>query len=200
MCGFKPQTSLSSKTSASVFIPRSAKRVVICFSMVLARLTNSETPFNFAMCGQQLKSAPGHRAKAYASFRNRSPRVVDILWLNWEGERVNYTKNGLKQGYKMDMNTYEGHPWIFRDHCSGDKLVFVAGTDGQSKEVFFPTPAGEERPHATQVNIQLPVYTLLERSLQVLRNLIRDKSDFDKLEIPAELKSQLANPVDTVIW
>ena len=92
----------------------------------------------FGMRGQQLKSAPGSRAKAYATFRNHSPRVVDLLWLNWEGERVNYTKNGLKQGHKMDMNTFEGHPWIFRDHQSGDKLVFTAGTDMQSLEVFFP--------------------------------------------------------------
>ncbi|XP_038057736.1 von Hippel-Lindau disease tumor suppressor-like [Patiria miniata] len=152
------------------------------------------------MRGKQLKSVTGPSAKSYATYKNCSPRVADILWVNWEGARVNYTKNGLKQGYKMHMNTYEGHPWIFRDHHSGDKLVFTAGTDRQSQEVFFPIPVDDQHPHATQVNIQIPVYTLRERSLQVVRNFIKDKSDFDKLEIPLELKSQLANPEDTVEW
>jgi von Hippel-Lindau disease tumor supressor len=42
---------------------------------------------------------------------------VNILWLNYEGERVRYKT--LQPNQFVDVNTFVGHPWIFRDADTG---------------------------------------------------------------------------------
>ena len=114
----------------------------------------------------KLKSTAAPTLPAGAIFRNRTPRLINLLWLDFQGRQVTYTRNGLKSRHKMAMNTFEGHPWIFRDHITGDKLVCYTDAESQKREVFFPIPFSEDYPHNTQVNIILPgkVYKKEEHS------------------------------------
>ncbi len=149
---------------------------------------------------KKLKSMAAPTPRAGAIFRNCTPRLVNLLWLDFQGKQVTYTRNGLKPRHKMGMNTFEGHPWIFRDHNTGDKLACYTDTDSQKREVFFPIPFSDDHPRETQVNIILPVYTLKDRALQVVRSYIRSKEDCAKLQIPVTLQRELANPDVSINW
>lgn len=52
---------------------------------------------------------------SFVRFVNRTQRHVDIVWLNYEGARVRYKT--LQPEQFVDVNTFVGHPWIFRYKC-----------------------------------------------------------------------------------
>ena len=84
-------------------------------------------------------------------FVNRTPRKVDIVWINFEGSCVRYRT--LYPGHSVNVNTFVGHPWIFRDSDTGDKLV------AQFREVYEPigwSPVEGVPPQRKQVHITLP--------------------------------------------
>ena len=80
--------------------------------------------------GKRLKSGPS-MVHSFVRFLNCTARRVDVVWLNHEGVGIKYRTLGPNQW--VDVNTYVGHPWIFRDSATGDKLVV------QLKEVFEPS-------------------------------------------------------------
>lgn len=89
--------------------------------------------------------------QAFVRFVNRSHRRVDIIWLNYEGFGMKYKT--LLSCQFVDVNTFVGHPWIFRDADSGDRMVV------QLKEVFEPTGWNSEeggRPQRKVVYITIP--------------------------------------------
>lgn len=85
-------------------------------------------------------------------FVSRTHRPVDIYWLNYQGQRVKYTTLNYGQTYFID--TFASHPWIFRDHANGSKLV------ANKQEIFYPPPlildqqANHE--HYVVINIDIP--------------------------------------------
>ncbi|KAK3103211.1 hypothetical protein FSP39_017458 [Pinctada imbricata] len=54
-------------------------------------------------------------------FQNRTERAIDIVWLNYEGARVKYKT--LQANEFVDVNTFIGHPWIFLDVETGERMV-----------------------------------------------------------------------------
>ena len=83
--------------------------------------------------GRRLKSkklGPRQLSMSLVRFVNRTTRKVDVVWLNYEGMGVKYRT--LNPGEGVDVNTFVGHPWIFRDNITGEKLVV------QANEVFEP--------------------------------------------------------------
>lgn len=136
--------------------------------------------------------------KSFVRFINNTDRLVDVIWINFEGQHVKYKT--LPPSAFFDCNTYVTHPWLFFDSETRDKLVV------KCKEVFLPEPwyvqyehlQGEDiprKPDRTLVYITIPVYTLRERSLQVVRNNLSQPEDAFKLELPSTLQRELAAKV-----
>ena len=100
---------------------------------------------------KRLKSGPS-MVHSLVRFLNCTVRRVEVVWLNHEGVGIRYKTLAPEQW--VDVNTYVGHPWIFRDSLTGDKLVV------QLKEVFEP-PASlnsgdNSRPLRKTFNITIP--------------------------------------------
>ena len=77
---------------------------------------------------------------SFVRFYNRTARFVDVVWLNYEGLGVKYVT--LKPKQFVDINTFVGHPWIFRDSQTGEKMVT------QMKDVYEPERWTGEQQHA----------------------------------------------------
>ncbi|ELU10094.1 hypothetical protein CAPTEDRAFT_167535 [Capitella teleta] len=119
---------------------------------------------------------------SFIRFCNRTNRLVDIIWLNYEGLGVRYRT--LPPRNFIDVNTFVGHPWIFRDSLTGDKCV------AQFKTVYEPIGNGDGPPKRRVVNITIPVFKLRDRCLQVLRAIV-PRHAIQSLEIPVVLKDEL---------
>lgn len=121
------------------------------------------------------------RTPACVVFCNCSPRVVKPVWINFRGEPQPYADIQPYTGRRM--TTYVGHPWMFRDAETDDPMVV------NNKEMYLPVSL--ENPQVSIANITLPVLTLRDRCLQVVRRLVR-REDICQLEIARCLQDDLA--------
>ncbi|VDH91461.1 von Hippel-Lindau disease tumor supressor [Mytilus galloprovincialis] len=120
----------------------------------------------------------------YVAFQNRSPRNVTLYWHDYSGKLVRYAV--IKSGGIYSIDTFVTHPWSVSDSKTGDRL-FV-----DNQFVFFPKvqPQEGDEPRYDRFFIELPVYPLLIRCLQVIRKKI-PKNEMDRLHIPDNLKHAL---------
>ncbi|XP_006900601.1 PREDICTED: von Hippel-Lindau disease tumor suppressor [Elephantulus edwardii] len=120
------------------------------------------------------------REPSQVIFCNRSPRVVLPVWLNFDGEPQPYPT--LPPGTGRRMHSYRGHLWLFRDAGTYDGLLV------NQTELFVPSLNVDGQP--IFANITLPVYTLKERCLQVVRSLVRPEN-YRRLDIVRSLYEDL---------
>nr|XP_009679448.1 PREDICTED: von Hippel-Lindau disease tumor suppressor [Struthio camelus australis] len=76
-----------------------------------------------------------------------------------------------------------GHLWLFRDAGTNDGLLV------NQKELFIAAP------NVNKADITLPVFTLKERCLQVVRSLVKPM-DYRKLDIVRSLYDELEDHPD----
>ncbi|XP_071097627.1 von Hippel-Lindau disease tumor suppressor-like [Haliotis cracherodii] len=160
-------------------------RFVVCPQLFCITMTGNEG--NAAGNGRP-KSGKS-TAHSFVRFVNNTRRRVDIIWLNYEGARIKY-RTLLPQQF-VDVNTFVGHPWVFRDSESGDRLVV------QLKEIYEPigwTQHDGWPPCRKVVHISIPVYSLKERCMQVVRKFV-PRDQICQLEVPTTLKVALKDTV-----
>ncbi|XP_064289240.1 von Hippel-Lindau disease tumor suppressor [Passer domesticus] len=116
-------------------------------------------------------------------FNNHSPRRVLPVWLDFEGRPRCYPVLQPRSG--RVMRSYRGHLWLFRDAGTNDGLLV------NQQELFVIAP------NVTKADITLPVFTLKERCLQVVRSLV-SPVDYRKLDIVQSLYEELEDHPD--IW
>nr|XP_033781721.1 von Hippel-Lindau disease tumor suppressor [Geotrypetes seraphini] len=131
-----------------------------------------------------LRSADSHHQLS-AVFCNRTQRSVRPVWVDYEGEPQPYPP--LRPGTSQGMTTYRGHPWVFRDADTDD--AFLAN----NRKLFLPSVNANGQP--SFANITLPVYSLKERCLQVIRTLVKPE-DYRKLDIVRSLFEDLEDHPD----
>ncbi|NXX34220.1 VHL disease, partial [Nicator chloris] len=116
-------------------------------------------------------------------FNNYSPRCVLPVWLDFKGQPRHYPVLQPRSG--RVMRSYRGHLWLFRDAGTNDGLLV------NQQELFMAAP------NVTKADITLPVFTLKERCLQVVRSLV-SPVDYRKLDIVQSLYEDLEDHPD--IW
>ncbi|NXM53273.1 VHL disease, partial [Illadopsis cleaveri] len=116
-------------------------------------------------------------------FNNYSPRYVLPVWLDFEGQPCHYPVLPPRSG--RVIYSYRGHLWLFRDAGTNDGLLV------NQQEMFVAAP------NVTKADITLPVFTLKERCLQVVRSLV-SPVDYRKLDIVQSLYEELEDHPD--IW
>ncbi|XP_043934573.1 von Hippel-Lindau disease tumor suppressor [Protopterus annectens] len=126
------------------------------------------------------------RTVSVVIFCNLSRRRVRPVWVDFKGEPQPYPVVEPDSGGSR-MITYLTHPWLFRDADTDDRLL------ANQQQVFLPSPNVDGQPG--YVNITLPVYSLKERCLQVIRKLVKSE-DYRKLELVHSLYDDLENRPD----
>ncbi|XP_054243547.1 von Hippel-Lindau disease tumor suppressor [Indicator indicator] len=131
---------------------------------------------------------PGPRLRSPSSgelseiiFNNRSPRSVLPLWVDFEGKLRSYPVLRPRTGRLM--HSYRGHLWLFRDARTNDGLLV------NRQELLVVAP------NVRTADITLPVFTLKQRCLQVVRSLVKPM-DYRKLDIVWSLYEELEDHPD----
>lgn len=139
--------------------------------------------------------------KAYVRFINKTDRIVELIWLNFNGKYVRYRI--LEKDHFVDVNTYKNHPWIALDMKTKDRLHIEKGfiynpkTSREYLQERYPDREIPENYEARiRTNITLPLYTLKYRSLIEIRNHFRTVEDVDKLELPKPLAEDLKRIIE----
>lgn len=131
--------------------------------------------------GQQpeiLKSVDS-RTRSYILFRNCTERMVDLIWVGYQGEYVQYAK--LQPTETKMMNTFATHPWIFRDPDTGERML------ARGNDVYMPEPFKQGQLVRYLVQIRSPLRSLKSNALwRIAKLLLRDDA-VHELELPRSL-------------
>lgn len=114
---------------------------------------------------QNIRSVVGTVA-VYVRFVNIAGTDVDVIWINEEGRGIRFGQ--LKDSEYLDINTYEGHPWIFRESGVGDILI---GQPGQIS-VYFPKRCNINVINRVIVLITFPLMSLRDWAVRAVANFV----------------------------
>ncbi|XP_065167055.1 protein Vhl [Atheta coriaria] len=135
--------------------------------------------------------------RSYVRFVNTTNRTIEIIWLNYTGQRIRYQLIGARSYANID--TFKTHPWIAQDVLTKDRMwlerqyVYQPQTtrehlNNANPNIVYPIPPPEVR---KVVAITLPMLTLRYHALLTIRNLFAQPEAVDNLELPRDLKEDL---------
>jgi dipeptidyl aminopeptidase/acylaminoacyl peptidase len=94
--------------------------------------------------GRSWDNAPraSHRTGAETSitFRNRTTELVELFWLDEEGERRSYGR--LDPEERRDQHTFAGHVWLVVGNAGEPLVVFVAEEEPMQAEIVGEAEGG----------------------------------------------------------
>uniref|UniRef100_A0A673ZF96 von Hippel-Lindau disease tumor suppressor n=1 Tax=Salmo trutta TaxID=8032 RepID=A0A673ZF96_SALTR len=125
--------------------------------------------------------------ETHVNFINQSKQSARAWWLDFSGHPVSY--GDIRTSGLLRMNTFLTHPWLFRASRNGAKLL------ANQQEVYLPAAATEYEEEYVIVSLCVPVYSLQECCLMLIRNLVEEE-DYDRLDIPESLKTDLRQQPD----
>ncbi|EYB81353.1 hypothetical protein Y032_0386g440 [Ancylostoma ceylanicum] len=141
-------------------------------------------PFDFQCIAEAVKG----QKEVYVRFFNLTGTDVDVIWINEEGRGIRYGQ--LKKSQYLDINTYEGHPWIFRESGVGDLLI---GQPGRIS-VYFPKRENINVISRVCVLITFPLMSLRDWAVRAVANLVEIAPDaLLTLPIPASQIKAIQN-------
>jgi hypothetical protein len=138
------------------------------------------------MPGVQLRSIESLQP-AYPTFINGTTRKVDVVWLNFHGHPVVYKTLQAHQTFRV--TTFVTHPWIFVDAETQDRLL------GRRQYVYMPEAPRSEPIKRHTVLITVPIFPLLTRALQVVRDVLHP--DVHKM-CQTVMSKQLPEPIESL--
>jgi hypothetical protein len=92
---------------------------------------------------EQLKSVEGN-SEITVTFTNKSSCNVVMVWINYQGEPVKYSKLG--PGACYTQKTYMTHPWIAVELDSGFYMLMLL----DNLTVFYPEVSDDCNVHITE--------------------------------------------------
>ncbi|XP_012276279.1 von Hippel-Lindau disease tumor suppressor [Orussus abietinus] len=133
---------------------------------------------------------------SFVRFVNTTRRSVGVYWIDYQGHAVQY--GILSYRDYLDVNTFVTHPWIFVDEETQDRFR-VNCSDVFFPEAWFPRDVAirpddlPPRVERTCVYITLPIYSLRELCLRVVKRKLRSDWHAFLLDIPRSLQYELAS-------
>ncbi|XP_018398587.1 PREDICTED: von Hippel-Lindau disease tumor suppressor-like isoform X1 [Cyphomyrmex costatus] len=138
--------------------------------------------------------------ESFVRFINTTPHTITLYWMDYDGQAIDY--GDLSAGDYREINTFYTHPWIFVNKETGDRAKrnrYLA----EQRDVFFPAPwflqyrgvtqdKLPQRIERTNVHIVLPMFTLQQLSMRVIKNCLTYDSQAFRLDIPRTLQLELA--------
>lgn len=132
--------------------------------------------------------------ESFVKFINTTPHTITLYWMDYQGQAISY--GDLSPGDYREINTFHTHPWIFVNKETGVRYLV------NQRDVFFPAPwfleyrgvRWDELPQRierTNVYIVLPMFTLQQLSLRVIKTCLTYDSQAFLLDIPRSLQLEL---------
>lgn len=123
---------------------------------------------------------------AFLMLNNCTERTVDVIWIDYNSKLVQYT--ALAPADKTPLNTFSTHPWIFKDHDTGERMHV------NHSEIYWPFPWVNDQKKRIRVLIHLPMRTLRTIAMwEIMATKIKSVADIALLELPVTLKHDLFN-------
>ncbi|EFJ48150.1 hypothetical protein VOLCADRAFT_91208 [Volvox carteri f. nagariensis] len=88
------------------------------------------------------------------TVRNRSLRPLEALWVNYDGDEEPYTV--VPPGHAWTVDTYETHPWRFRDPDTGDLVCEYVAQRGERLLQLYDNPQQQQQQQQQQEALTQP--------------------------------------------
>ncbi|GIL55369.1 hypothetical protein Vafri_10923 [Volvox africanus] len=135
-----PQSVPSSSSSRRVVLLASASSALLLLLPLVPPECALIVPRSCPSASARLLHSKRSDLPCYLTIRNRRPGSVDARWVNYDGDEESYAI--IPPGHAWTVETYETHPWRFRDARTGDLLCEYVAQRGDRLVQLYDDPVG----------------------------------------------------------
>ena len=122
--------------------------------------------------------------RVFLHIFNLTTYSVEVIWIDYEGKEQVYAT--LVGPNNIDVDTFETHPWIFRESRTRKQLAVFEGTPGYPRKVLLPKT---DKPTTRKpVFITHPIENLRDICYLSLKRSSLKADRVQQFDIPRELK------------